>query len=264
MSYDGREQSVYEGAPWEVYWFCCGADSYRYASGDVARTVLGHVYEPETIRSTEPEQNQELNSGSITVELPLDNPVAQLFVSYLPPQPVSLIIYRGHDGEAEFVSSYAGTVSHPKFGETCELTVVSKNDALKQSVPSLRWQIQCPRQIYSSGCGLSKNNYLVPATITDVSGNTITSSKFADYADGYFAPGWIDACGTSMSVCAHAGSTVTLSHPISGLKAGDIVGIYPACKGTEEDCRERFNNIKNHLGCGRIPSENPYGEGGIA
>lgn len=264
MSYDSAERSIHGGSPWEAYWFCCGPNNYRYTSGDVARTVLGQVYEPAAIRSSEPEQNQELTSGSITVELPLDNPVAQLFVGYLPPHPVSLIIYRGHDGETEFVSSYTGTVSHPKFTETCELTVVSKYDALKQGLPSLRWQIQCPRQIYSSDCGLSKNSYIVPATISGVNGSVLTSSRFADFADGYFAPGWIEACGTSMAVKAHVGSTVTLYYPLAGLQEGDTIAIYPACKGTEEDCRDRFNNVVNCLACARIPSENPYGEGGIA
>jgi len=264
MSHDSAERSTYSGAPWEAYWFSWGAMNCRNTSGDKARTISGQTYEPAAIRRTEVSQSQELSSGSIQVEIPVDHPVAKLFVGFLPPQPVSLVIYRGHEGETETVTSYTGMVSSAKFGETCELTVVREQDALKRPVPAVKWQTQCPRQLFSKGCGVSKLAYLTAATIDSVAGTTVKSSQFAAKPNDYFRAGWIEAHGTCMAILSHTGDTVVLFYPLAGLQPGDVAPVYPGCQGTEDDCENKFNNIPNHLGCARIPSENPFGEGGIA
>lgn len=264
MSYDSAEQSTFSGAPWEAYWFACGAINFRYTSGDQARTINGQIYEPASIKRSEDCQNQELSSGNISIELPIDNPVAQLFIGYLPPQPVSLVIFRGHEGDSEIVSAYTGMVSSPKFGETCELTIIREGDALKRPVPALRWQAPCPRKLYSKGCGVSKNDFIVVGTVSSVAGITVKSTAFAAKADGYFSPGWIEAHGTGMSILSHVGDTVQLVHALAGLAPGDVITVYPECLGTEADCANRFHNIDNCLACSRIPTENPFGEGGIA
>lgn len=263
MSYDSREQSTYQGTPWEAYWFSCGPLNWRWTSGDIPRVVGGFEFTPEPVTRTEIDQNQELRSGSITITLSPDNPVAALFRRYLPAQPVSLVIYRGHDGEAETVCNFTGKVASVTWKDLPELTLVPEQDALKKKVPALRYQTQCPRALYSTGCKVNKTDYQVLATLTSVSGVTIKAAAFATKPNGYFAGGWVDARNTSMAVVKHVGDTLTLFFPLEGLTAGEIIVGFPGCDGTESTCSGKFSNIVNHLGFARIPTRNPFGDGGI-
>jgi uncharacterized phage protein (TIGR02218 family) len=237
--------------------------NYRYARGNTPRTVYGQVYTPETITRTEVDQNQELRSGSITVSLPLENPLALLFADYMPPQQVSLVIYGGHEDDSEIVAPFTGIVSSVKRTEDCALTLVSEQDALKRKIPALRYQRQCPRRLFSPGCGVNKTEWATLAQVTDISGKTITSPVFGTKPDGFFTAGWVDGGGTSMAIIKHVGDVLTLFYPIKGLAVWDNVIVYPGCQGTETDCADKFNNLPNHLGYSRIPFTNPFGQGGI-
>ena len=263
MTYDAREQSTYQGEPFECYWFSCGPQSWRWTSGDTARTVGGFTYTPEVISRGEIEQNQELRSGNLTLTLAPDNPVAALFRQYLPARPVSLVILRGHDGDVETVAHFTGKVASVTWQEMPVLTLVPEQDALRRTVPSLHYQTQCPRALYSAGCTVNKVAYQVMATLSSVSGVTLKAAAFAAKPDGYFVGGWVDALNTSMVVVRHVGDTLTLFFPIAGLQTGDAVVAFPGCDGTESTCSGKYSNIVNHLGFARIPSRNCFGNGGI-
>ena len=154
MSYAARTTSTFLGQPFEGYWFSCGTSHWRYASGDVPRVILGQTYTPAAIARQEIDQCQELRAGQVKVTLPLDNPVAQLFLAYLPAEPVDLAVYGGQDGDAETVVVFLGRVASAEFSTVCELTVVPESDALKQQLPGLLYQIQCPRVLGGAGCGV--------------------------------------------------------------------------------------------------------------
>lgn len=264
MSYDALERSTFEGEPWEALWFSSVLQNFRYTSGDEPRIIGGQVFTPEAVICSEPEQNDELGSGSLTVQIPVDCALADLFRGYLPPRPVSLVIYRGHDGEVEIVSPYQGVVASSERDKgICTLSILPEQEDLRRQLPSARFQRQCLRRLGSARCGVNLNDYLVLATLDSVSGRTVRSSAFASKPDGYFRAGWLDALGTSMSIANHVGDALTLFFPLPGLAAGMQVVTFPGCQGTESECATKFNNLVNHLGFARIPGVNPFGEGGI-
>lgn len=263
MSFDSREKSVYGGEPWECYWFSMGAFNWTYTSGDEPRTVFGRVFEPESISRTEISQNQEMNSGEITVTLPLENPVAQLFMGMLPTRPVSLVIYRGHDGETEITTSFTGIVSSCPCKDTAELKVVTDQDALKISVPGLTYCSQCPRVLFSAGCGVNQAAYMQLATLSYATGVTIKSAAFATKPNGYFTAGWVELEGATRTIVNHVGDTITLIDAMVELVPGTVVQAYPGCQGTEAYCDSVFNNLVNCLAFGHIPSINPFGANGV-
>jgi len=264
MTFDAREKSAFEGAPFECYWWSCGALNWYQTSGDKDRTLYGHTYTPEVIERTEISQNQEMNSGAITVTLQPENPVAQLFMGFLPPRPVSLVIYRGHDGDSEIVTNFVGKVSSCPFKDMAELKVVPDQDALKRMIPGLAYQSQCPHTLFSSGCGVPEDAWMTVAVLSYVSGRTLKSSAFAAKANGYFQAGFVDFGGTLRVVSAHTGDALTLMDPFpADLVAGAQVLAYPGCQGTEAYCATVFNNLVNHLGFSHIPATNPFGSGGI-
>jgi uncharacterized phage protein (TIGR02218 family) len=264
MTLDAREKSTFGGAPYECYWFTCGAQNWYYTSGDTERIVNGHTYAPEAITRTEISQSQEINSGEITVTLPLDNAVAALFKGYLTPVPVFLTIYRGHDGEPEIAAAFLGKVSSCPFQDTAKLKVVPDQDALKRDVPGLTYQSQCPRRLFSLGCGVAQVDYMTIAVLTYVSGVTLRAAVFATKVNGYFKGGWVDHGGGVRQIKAHTGDTLTLMDPFpADLVPGTQVLAYPGCQGTEAYCATVFNNLVNHLGFSHIPGVNPFGGNGV-
>ena len=264
MTLDAREKSVCDGIPFEAYWFTCGASSWRYTGGDQPRTINGCLYDREVISRSEVEQVQESRAGSIKVQLPLDNPVAELFAATLSPRPVSLVIFGGQDGDSDAQVIFTGMVSSVRRTDVCELNVVTEHDTMKQTVPGLMFQIQCPRDIFSDGCGLRRQDWEVLATLTNVSGAILSSPAFAAKPDGWFRGGWISWNGTAMAIVAHTGADITLFFPLDGIPIGAGVVAYPGCQGTEAECANKFDNLVNHLGFGRMPTKNPFGSAGIA
>lgn len=262
MSYATREISTYSGQPFELYLFQSGEDRWQLTSGDVSRTYNGKVYTPEAIERTEIDQDQEAHSGEIEVTLPRTHDLASRFVSYIPTSPVSLVIFRGHDGEGEVVPNFTGRVSKAAFTDVCTLTVSSEADLLRKKVPTQRFQNQCNWCLFSAGCGLQKVNFMVTGTLSSVAGDTIKSAAFATKPDGWFNAGFIE-CGSDMRmILSHTGDTLVLIAGISGLAAGDTFKAYAGCQRTVADCRNKFSNLANYRGFDKIPTKNPF-DGGL-
>lgn len=264
MSLDSRECSVCDGEPFEGYWFTCGSNSWRFINGDTDRIIQGFLYVHGVVLRDEIDQNEESRAGSVKVQISLDNPVAEIFKGLISPRPVSLVIFAGQVGETEVRVCFTGMVASVKRQNTCELTCVTENDTMKQDVPGLHYQAQCPRDPFSEGCTLRRQDWEVLGTIASISGNIVTSPVFATKPDGWFNGGWLEYNGTAMAIVEHVGQNLTLFFPLEGLAPGVNVVTYPGCQGTEYVCDTKFNNLVNHLGFARIPSKNPFGEGGIA
>ena len=264
MSYNGRETSRYSGAPFELYLFQSGQDSWRLASGDKARVYGGQTYAPETIQRTEIDQNQESRSGEIRVTIPRTHEIAGLFLSYIPASPMSLVIYRGHDGEAdsEVVANFTGTVAKAEFGESCVLVVVPESDLLRKRIPVQKYQSQCNWILFSPGCGVNKIDHRAIGSLSYVSGETIKSAAFATKPDGYFASGYVEIETERRMVLSHTGDTLQLIAGIPGAIVGDQATAYAGCSRTSSVCASKFNNLANFWGFDRIPTRNPF-DGGI-
>jgi len=263
MTFDARERSAHGGEPFELYRWNLGATTWLQASGDAPRLFQGQTYLPAVLQRTEVDQNGETSSGNVTVTLDLDNPVAQLFREGPPSTPVSLIVTCGHDGETETACVFTGRVMSAKIQETCEFICAPRQAVWKQPIPALTFQYQCPLRWGTARCGVNKSAWRVPATLTDVSGLTITSTAFAGHPDGHFKGGWIEYLGDTRTITGHVGPVLTLRTMLPSLVPGAEVVAYPGCQGTEDDCANRYNNLLNHMGFKRIPTRQPFDSGGI-
>jgi len=267
MTFDAREKSTYQGAPIETYRFVAGAQSWHFTSSDdrISIDVPGvgvRIFEPERLSRTEPEYSQEDQSGSLKVSLPRLNAVAVLLMAGLPATPVSVTIYRSHEGEIEIIPVFVGKVVLAVFaGPNVELTVAPISEILKRKIPRLAYQKLCNWALYSQGCGVSRATYTDIGTVSSVSGITVQAAIFATRADGWYEVGYLErpADGSRQWVIAHVGNTVTLQRPFLGLTAGEAIKGIAGCKLRElEDCTTKFNNKANFLGFPRIPIKNPY------
>lgn len=274
--YNTLEVSRFSASPFELFHFEHGAVSYAYTSGDAAVSYSGRTYQPEALSRSEVDQSDEDWAGGITVTLPVDNPVAQLFAAYLPSSQVYLTVLRAHRSGTGYVVAFAGTVASASFEEgACSLTCQPVGALLSKQVPTMLFQGQCSHALFSQtkyygaggvvtgsaqsvGCNVKREAYRVGAELSAVSGLTVKSPAFATKPDGWFTYGHIVLPGGEVRfITAHTGDTLTLSYPINAT-AGVTIGAYPGCNGSESTCRTKFNNVINFNGHTRMPGRNPF------
>jgi len=265
MTYDVREQSRQDGAPQECFRFALGASVFLYTSADDPVTILGDTYAPEPIRMSAPDFSQEDHAGTISVFVSRLNLVAQQFIAATPISPVTITIYRVHEGEeADSIVAFVGKVSGATFnGSEAELICSPMSAALKRNVPRLLVQKECPWATYGVGCGLDKNAFKDTGTLTNVDGYDLYADVFATRADGWFSYGWIETLnGIRRFIVAHVGNKVTLQTPfIPNISPGDTIYAFAGDDHLEATCRTKFNNIANFAGHSRVPIDNPYAVG---
>lgn len=270
MSYDSRESSVSSGQPFELYLFHAHDDTWRLTSSDEERLFQGALYHPETITRTNTSASSEVKGGRIKVTIPKDHPIAQLFISYIPSTPLTLVIFRGHDGEleSEMKVAFTGRVLNGRFtvNDECELDCAPDSEILKRNIATACFQRQCNRILFNAGCGLSNAFWRVTGTVSDVSadGITVTIPECATKPDGWFAAGHIERGAAQRMVITHSGAVITLINPINGLEAGDSVNVYAGCDRTysgPNGCTTKFDNGVNFMGWEWIPAKNPFSSG---
>ena len=266
MSFDSRETSAYSGAPVECYRFVQGSSVWLFTSADADVVLPSGTYAREVIRSGQLDHSQEAGAGELEVRLPRDNPVARLFVTYLPPQRVALTVYRAHRGEESTPATFfLGEVAATRFEDSeAILSCLPISQALRRRIPVLVYQTQCNWPLYSAGCGVSQTAFRDPILIGTVSGVIVTSADFALRTSGWFRNGWLEGpTGERRWIVEHVGNTVTLLAPLAGLAPGQAAYAFAGCDRTETVCAAKFGNLVNHLGFARIPNRNPY-QGSVA
>jgi uncharacterized phage protein (TIGR02218 family) len=270
VSYWSRESSVYGGQPFELYLFETETETWRLTSADREITHDGAEYSREALSRTNTTQNAEVKGGHITVTLPAAHPVAQLFVAFIPQTPLSLVIYRGHEGETDdtVVTHFTGRVLSGRFttADTCELDCAPDTDLLRRPLASTCFQRPCNRMLFDDGCTLASAAWAVTGTVLAIGDDqvTITIAEAATQPDGWFATGTLEKGVEGRMVTAHVGTSLTLLNPMNGLAVGDAVTLYAGCDRTysgANGCDTKFSNGPNFMGWEWIPGQNPFSGG---
>lgn len=263
MTYDSLEQSPYGAAPIECFKFVSGMAEYRYTSGDAAVVVYGETYEPQPISRGEIDQSTEADGGSVEINIHRLDPLALLFMPYMPVDPVTVQVFRLHRSEPETKEPFSGVVAEAKFDRSgCTLKCTGPQSNLKRAVPRLHYQRQCNWSLYSSQCGVNRESFKDTAVLSAVVAATVTSATFDARADGYYEGGWVETTdGHRRTVLKHVGDTLTLIAPFFGLSAGATVYAFAGCDRTMAICTSRFNNLENHNGFEGILPKNLFQKG---
>ena len=90
MSFDALEKLGSGALPYELYLFQTTGISFALTSSEISITYLGEVYAPATVSRTEVEQSNEVVSGQIKIFLPVDHPLSQMLIPYLPSSPIAI------------------------------------------------------------------------------------------------------------------------------------------------------------------------------
>ncbi|WP_275629802.1 phage BR0599 family protein [Pseudomonas sp. 273] len=101
-----------------------------------------------------------------------------------------------------------------------------------------------------------------PATLTVVSGLTLTADAFGEYFSGRLAGGyieWLRADGLMefRTIRRHVGNTIDIDYGAEDLAVGLVVTVYPGCAHTWADC-SYYENEPNFGGDLWIRTQNPF------
>lgn len=264
MSYTGIETSIQSGRPVELYDFGNGGAHYRYTSADGDVVYGGNTYTAAPISRSAIEATSETVRTALNVTVARDLGILALFSTMPPENVVSLSVLRLHAGDGEAITQWMGRVLNVTFGNvSAEIHCESVYTSLQRVGLRRPYQVPCPHVVYGNGCNLDRTAFDAAATVSAITGATLTLSGLGSFSDGYFAGGyleWQKSAGVyeRRAVRSQIGGTVIISFPIPGMAAAAAVTLYPGCDHTLATCENKFGNHLNYGGMPCFPTKNPF------
>lgn len=280
MAFDSVEQSEYLGNLVEHFRFLVGPTEYLYTSAPTTQTLTtgtaeqNATYTATPISLTNLEHTRSHGDFVVSIKVPRDNAIAQLFRGYVPDAGVQVWVYRKHVSDTEITTWFAGEVISCEWKES-EAILTCQPNVGKMSRLGLwmRWQPTCNLQVYSTRCGVDTADFTDTVTVSAVNGLTITVTGMPSVADGWYNGGYItDASGTKRHIELHVGNDLTLLLDLNGLAVSDSIDLTAGCDGHHTTCRSKFfpaggslvsgvGNIRNFLGFFTSPDRNIFKDG---
>jgi uncharacterized phage protein (TIGR02218 family) len=263
MTFAGRDTSIEDGQPVELYEFNRGNTSWFFCNSSDDVEVNSDIYYATQMSRSSFTQSGEFDRSSVTVTMQRDHPfVGELIQSGAMGKQISLTIKKLHwtDVDLERVVFWKGRVlSWKSNGAAVALNCESVFTSLRRTGLRAKYQRSCRHALYSSGCGVGQGSVSVSSTVSGASGPTLTMSSLGAYPDGYFSGGLArDADGVSRFIASHAGGVIILTMPFPTEVGGQTLELLPGCDRTRETCHVKFNNVLNFGGFPYIPGTNPF------
>lgn len=177
---------------------------------------------------------------------------------------IELYIYEHINQEFEFV--FKGEITDMSINNReVKLHSVFLANKLKKVANRFKYQSLCNHILFDNNCGLDDKDFKIDTVVKDIkkAGTEIVidsfGSKFKD--PQFFRNGKIVSLENNNAVMIlnvfEDTNTVRLLN-ISTLSVGDRVSLYIGCNKNYNDCKNKFNNIKNMTAEGSIPNRNPF------
>jgi len=230
--------------------FTRGAVSWFYNSSDRFQTLNGDTYEPAAIARSGIKQGAENAKNKVTVTLPRTLAVAANWFPYPPSEAIVLTIFVRHVGETDALAEWVGRVVAPVLdGDTLELLCQPSAASANRRGNIRTFQRSCGHALYSQGvglCNLDPATKRITASLTAVTGLTLTATEFGSVASGRLDGGYIewvrpDGLVEFRSIKSHVGTSIVLDYGGLGLVTGLSISAYPGCAHTWADCGNHGN-----------------------
>jgi uncharacterized phage protein (TIGR02218 family) len=145
-------------------------------------------------------------------------------------------------------------------------SVYSLLEKLNQQIPKITYQEQCNLKLYSTRCGLNKENYKFTGTISSKIDNKTFNVVYSGQtpSDDYLKYGYLvftsgENSNNGQTISSNLidnGNNViviTKSMPFA-VNVGDTFEAFAGCDKSGKSCAEKFNNYVNFLGFEYIPN----------
>lgn len=143
-------------------------------------------------------------------------------------------------------------------GITLKLDIKSKIQSLNIEFPNRRYYPTCPYSLYSTACGVDKEQYKVMGRVTRViSSNSIEVD--VNKPSGYFDGGALiymsgKMYGKDATIRQNSGKRITLLVSQEDVPSvGDAVKLYPGCDKSYSTCRNKYRNSGRNRSTPYVP-----------
>lgn len=253
---------------------------FRFAQADRVVTAGGFDWLPAPIERDSIRRNNERAQQNLKIrmaylrdpnapidDLPATQDLGDLWHPYIPSSPVQVMCLSHQHGSLDAPTyDWSGFVAQPRFNDVeLELTCVPSNFRAEARNQGAKFQRACFKVVYSTGlrgCNLDPVPFTLPATLTGVTGLTLTSPAFAtaplSLLQGWFY--WTRSNGRKerRTIIYHVGDTIRLLYGGHELANGLEATVQPNCEGNWDACAARRDDPELHYG-GAIyePIKNP-------
>ena len=280
------EPSWRKGYPVEFYRFVRNNDFWRYNTSDRILTMdtpseVNEAYSSLAITRERIQQGTERNKLTLSITLPRDAEVAELWHPYPTSSPVGLTIFGGHLPEGiDFMDSsevedkisdvsvvWIGRVVSPKFKpETLTLLCEPSTTLARKSGQTQCWQRGCMHVLYKQGAGLcnaNRDDFKITAIVDFANNIRVDFNDLSGVPNGRLAGGYIewetlDGNIERRSINAHDGNSINITYGTIDLPNGTEVSLFPGCRHNYDDCNGYFNNGPNYGGDLYSPERSPF------
>lgn len=270
MSFATLETSAESGRPLELLMVTYLTNYWYFTTSELPVIHDGNTYQPLPFRHSDIERTGDVAKSDVTIEVPQDCPLGDLFRIQPPSSIVNATLFAKHVDDAEVKVVWKGRIVNAQWNlPWLKLTTESIYTSLRRVGLRRKIAVLCPHTVYQQGHGLCNANKAameVNGTAADITGSTIAIAATAGRPDNYFAAGeiwWTNADNGQivkrMIVSSDNIGTVTLAAPPLGLAIGGAVKLYPGCNHTPGECNDKFGNKLNYGGQEYIPKKNPFG-----
>ena len=264
MTSEARDAALLGGQPVMYMRFTRGAVNWYYTNGDSPRSFLGETWTPAAISRGKIQDGGETQQQTLEITLPKTLAVAGNWRPYPPADTIMVTVWTQHDGETDALVDWIGRCLSPKFDDTT-LTLQSEpsHTAAQRAGNGPVLQRVCDLTLFSAGCGVDLAAHQIPATLSAVSGLTLTASAFLAFPSGRLARGWIewtraaDGIVDRRDIVSHSGNSIVINASAQDIATGLVVDVAPGCSGTWDDCTYYANT--DNLGAELfMPGRNYY------
>lgn len=266
MSYQSIETSNYDGRPVFLYEFSINGNYWRHTSADIDIGANGFIWSHEEISDDGIRQTGETSADVMKLSMSINVPVISMFFGTPPASPLTVAIYKKHEGAADVQLAYVGDVTQVDFpvpGQA-ELSLTTLASSMERVGLRLSWMRSCPYALYDKGCKVDKNLHKHAIVIQSVGGGIITSkTDLSIFGDGYFSGGFVEWSRTGRGIDRrgiedHKGNKLLLMGASDGFTEGSTINLYPGCLRDTETCETKFNNLLNYGGAPHMPGKSPF------
>lgn len=269
MSFDTIEKSIDSGRPLELLKVSYLTNHYCYTTAESEVAYDGFLYMPLPISHNEVSPTGDITRSSITIRVPKDCEVGELFRVQPPSGVVTVTLFTKHVDDGEVKVIWKGRIINAEWEEPW-LVLTSENafSSLQRLGVRRKYSSQCPHALYGQGdglCNVNPDTFKQTHNATTVSGVTVSCDTAAGNPSAYFAGGkatWVHNVKGYLEqrmITESSGGVITLASPPHGLAPGQPVTLYPGCDHSLATCHGKFANALNFGGTPFIPQKNPFG-----
>jgi hypothetical protein len=255
MSFSTLQKSEYSGRPLELYKFANDDREFRYTSSTEATIYAGASYDPLEISRERIAQTNNVDKAELLVSLPIDAELAREY-RRTPPSPFWLTFLSVHFGDTDTKQFWQGrilTVTPKTASRIAEIRLESIITAMNRQGLQPSYGNLCANTLYDGiGCPVARGLHTRAATVTNITGNTITVTGLGSFIDTWFEGGYVELADLDRrdivkSVQSTGVLTLTRRFSSLSLQVSDPVTVYDGCKHRHaEDCIAKFGGETNN------------------